>query len=1023
MSYSKLNRTALVSALSLALFAPLDALAQDQEQTQEEGTRQEGQTQETAAQQPPQAADAAAQDGTKTLEKVSVTGSRIKRTDLEGPSPVTVITADQIKKEGHATVFEALTTLPEVTGTVARGVGWGQATVNAYPLNLRNLGPGRTLLLINGRRVADYPMPYQGRSNFANFNNIPTGIVERIEVLSGSASAIYGSDAVAGVVNVILKDDVDGDTFRARYNMTERGGREGREFTGSGGKSGDKWSISYTAQYFDRKPLFGGDRDFINSELDKPYESWGPRDRHFGTGWRQPVYGAALRDLDNRVNGVAYHLAPPAGACERFGGEWYTWQLQDYNRNTGQEFDQGTYCASNIGDRWTFEPGTRDFSAYLYGTYDFDNGMQAWASYGAWDSLGESNTFLNAFGIDFWDPRANGGAGGARQYRKRFSPMEQGGTSRIMTRSSEFAFDFATGLRGTMFDGRYDWEASAGHAEYAIEERFPSINESAAAEFLMGPQEGTTAGGLPIYRPDYDLLWSPITQSQYREFGVVGTKKARSWLTQAAVTFSGDLFEGWAGPIGFASTLEAAKQGYRLTPDPNTVGSDPVYFTPFGNVEQGGGERKRYAAGVEFKVPLLKSLTLSAAGRYDRYDAVADDAATSWNAGLEWRPFSSLLVRGSKSTSFRAPDMHFVFAAPSVSVFDETDILRCVQDPNRQPGSGCPGGDGSPYHIDNPEIARQGTPDLLYETGDSETVGFVWDAFKNFSLSVDYYKITIENAVDDIGSSDVLRDEAYCLTGLTPDGAPRSSPPSAALCELQLSRVTRGPDPDGAGPQVGTVSRIEIGPINRAEMAVEGVDVKVNYSLPDTAWGSFRFDLGYTNQLSVKSKQFPGDEFDEQRDDSIRSKATLGVNWQSPGERWNATVFGTRHSGSKDGRYSGGCLSFADGYQPPRFSGEPGEAPTRECYDPLQITVNGQVVANPSPTAGQSTRTHYNRAPDPVFWNGSVGYKLNDKATVNLYVNNLFDKVYRNQYYGDWVYGYGNILGRTWAAEFVYKFD
>ena len=102
---------------------------------------------------------------------------------------------------------------------------WGQSSVNASPLNLRNLGPGRSLLLINGHRVADYPMPYQGKSNFANYNNIPTGIVERIEVLTSGASAIYGSDAVAGVVNIILKKDIDGDTVRARYGTTTEGGR------------------------------------------------------------------------------------------------------------------------------------------------------------------------------------------------------------------------------------------------------------------------------------------------------------------------------------------------------------------------------------------------------------------------------------------------------------------------------------------------------------------------------------------------------------------------------------------------------------------------------------------------------------------------------------------------------------------------------------------------------------------------------------------------------------------------------
>jgi len=164
------RRTVLAAAMALALSCPLAAIAQD------------GQAQQTQA-------DESASDGkAKNLDTVTVTGSRIKRSEIEGPAPVTVISADQMRKEGFATVYDALQTITAALGPVQNDYDWGQSSVNAYPINLRNLGPGRSLLLINGHRVADYPMPYQGKSNFANFNNIPTGIVERIEILAGSAS-------------------------------------------------------------------------------------------------------------------------------------------------------------------------------------------------------------------------------------------------------------------------------------------------------------------------------------------------------------------------------------------------------------------------------------------------------------------------------------------------------------------------------------------------------------------------------------------------------------------------------------------------------------------------------------------------------------------------------------------------------------------------------------------------------------------------------------------------------------------
>ena len=165
MTKTYLQRSALSSALLLALCAPWTVQAQDAPSGESTGKKP------------------------TEIDKVTVTGSRIKRAEIEGPAPVFTITAAQIEKEGFNTVYDALTTLTEAMGTVESDIAWGQHTVNASPLNLRNMGPGRSLLLINGRRVVDYPLPYQGKSNFANFNNIPTAIVERIEVLASGASA------------------------------------------------------------------------------------------------------------------------------------------------------------------------------------------------------------------------------------------------------------------------------------------------------------------------------------------------------------------------------------------------------------------------------------------------------------------------------------------------------------------------------------------------------------------------------------------------------------------------------------------------------------------------------------------------------------------------------------------------------------------------------------------------------------------------------------------------------------------
>ena len=197
------RRSVLARSLALALTIPFAcgaAFAQEAADDEEEGSAE-----------------------TTQLDTVEVVGSRIKRAEIEGPSPVTVITAAQIEAEGFNTVYDALNTLTQTTGSFQNELFQNGFTPNAQVLNLRGLGPGRVLTLINGRRAADYPLPYNGQSNFVNLASVPTAAVERIELLAGGASAIYGSDAVAGVVNFILDNDFEGLKLEADTGITNYG--------------------------------------------------------------------------------------------------------------------------------------------------------------------------------------------------------------------------------------------------------------------------------------------------------------------------------------------------------------------------------------------------------------------------------------------------------------------------------------------------------------------------------------------------------------------------------------------------------------------------------------------------------------------------------------------------------------------------------------------------------------------------------------------------------------------------------
>src|SRR6056297_3825764 len=203
------------------------------------------------------------------LERVVVTGSRISRTAIEGPSPVTVIDREQIDREGFTTVSQALKSLNQVTGLAQNEAQAGTFTQNANSIDLRNLGPGRVLILVDGRRLSDYPLPFNGQSNIVNISAIPLAAVDRIEFLAQGASAIYGSDAVAGVVNIILRDDLANSIdLNVRYGDFTDGGGESVRFQGVGGFLGDNWNITYAFEYFD--PIFAFQRDFMDSVQDAP---------------------------------------------------------------------------------------------------------------------------------------------------------------------------------------------------------------------------------------------------------------------------------------------------------------------------------------------------------------------------------------------------------------------------------------------------------------------------------------------------------------------------------------------------------------------------------------------------------------------------------------------------------------------------------------------------------------------------------------------------------------------------------
>lgn len=237
------------------------------------------------------------QKESSSLDRIEVVGSRIKRAEVEGPAPVTVISRTEMEREGYQTVGDVLQTLTQgSTSSFTGELAVTGFTPNAQVVNLRNLGPGYTLTLINGRRPAQYPQPYNRDNNVVNVAAIPSSIVERIEVLTGGASAIYGSDAIAGVVNVVLRENYDGNLLALTVGTTAEGGGDSVNLTYTGGRVGDNWSTVYALEYRNEEPVFASQRDFLSDTRKGP----------LGPGFTNPALSLAVLNF----NGVQRPPAP-----------------------------------------------------------------------------------------------------------------------------------------------------------------------------------------------------------------------------------------------------------------------------------------------------------------------------------------------------------------------------------------------------------------------------------------------------------------------------------------------------------------------------------------------------------------------------------------------------------------------------------------------------------------------------------------------------------------------------------------
>ncbi len=906
------------------------------------------------------------------LDRIVVTGSRIKRSEVEGPSPVTVISTDQLQREGFVTVAETLQTITQNAGSSQNELNSaGGFTPNGTPINLRGLGAGRTLLLINGRRAADYPFPYNGQSNFQNFGNIPTAAVERIEILSGGASAIYGSDAVAGVVNVVLKKNYEGNIFTLRAGTSTTGGGDYTDLQWVGGVTGDNWSLTYAGEYYYDEPIYGFQRDFMDSREDNPLPP--------AVVGNQP--GSGLLILRSGVPvGSPNRITPPAGTCAQFGGEFVDWTYRAVYPAThpvvalrGTPYVTGSTCGywKDVGYQ-SITNGNNDLSGYLYYNMQFDNGMELWSSLMAYHSESKLTGGLEFFGGPHTDGvgtrtaaffATNPSINGNVQVQRILTPQEYGGIEKTLQKFDEKSWDLAFGLRGD-FGDKFDWDLTLGHAEYKATRTRPRLDGSAVTDYFLGPNLGTATA--PRYLINLDRWYRPLTPNEYWSMASTIKYVADSYVDQASFVVSGDLFEMPAGPFSMAAVVEYTRQGYDLKSPSGILPTNRTVYNLTGT--NGGGDRDRYAVGAEVSIPIFSMLKANLAGRFDKYNDITNvDDAKTWAAGLEFRPHESLLLRANYSTSFKAPDMHYVYNEGSGSFGNALDTYRCLST-GGTPGTASCAGATYTYSV---FATSKGEPTLEEETGESFTAGVVWDITDDLSVQADFYSIKLEGAVANLSSTFILDNEAGCRTGLTRTRQPFQFAPGSAFCQEMISRVTRTPAPT---EPTDRITGVRSGPVNQSFQRVDGIDASVKYRLDTDRFGDFAFSLEWSHTLKNELQTFATDAIQTDfRDDpgnfDFRSRMRASVAWQK-GD-WRTNLFMTRY----------------------------GSLP------------NWQETARVAPY---------------FLWNANVTKKITDKASIGFYVNNIFNNFHPddsgfNSYPYFWR-AYSPV-GRTVSAQFSYKFN
>ncbi|MBU2917318.1 TonB-dependent receptor [Psychrosphaera sp. F3M07] len=746
------------------------------------------------------------------VERFVITGSFIPRQGYDSAEPMTIIDEEEMKAKGLLTIADVIESLAENSGYSEGDSGnlLSGFTVGAQEANFRGLGTGRTLVLINGRRIADYPIPFGGEQNGVDMGTIPNSAVARVEYLSAGASAIYGSDAVGGVVNIITKRDMEQTLLSGYFGGYEDGYGETGRLSFVTGTAFDKGSVTLGVEARMATAVSADEIEFM-------------QDRRFVT-----TGISAAKYYANQTSEMPY-ASPEGYSCEDNG--------LITHEDAGE--DGHTVCNLDASNGIAMSADSEQLSTFIDGRYNITNDILGFVTVMATQrNVTNYNPSFSWNGLVYGE-RSDRVLSGRRSFASDLGYAQADYSSNMWTAvagvEGEFVIDSNT----------WYWDVSYSASEFSYKQEYDALKEEEVTNWIFDGVEELEYVSESTYRVDNNFFEDQLVNNLFRDATgdrdtLVGRALTDAGSTahafQAKITGTLSDFGFLYNPVQAAFVVDWNKSTTEINPDARSLNTTGEGWMNLGAV-QADGERTRTAFGMEYRIPATQNLEITFATRFDQYDdASSVDSRVTSQLKFMYNITDAIKLRGGTSETFRAPDMFNIYGE-STGFATAIDLLS----------PGCY--DGENFVGSCPQTTvlstRTGSTELEEEKGTERSLGIIFTPMSNVNMSLDWWKIRLNDMVTTESAYDLYVGEWQCANG------ERNA--TGSYCNDVNERVVRD-------PVTNEIVQVFIKPQNQEYVELEGIDLRVQTMWESEALGRFQAGLNHSVTLEYDWKKFADDD-------------------------------------------------------------------------------------------------------------------------------------------------------------------